>query len=488
MANAEEGTRNDTLNRAAFALGQLVGGGELPESQTHAALVEAGRRAGLGTVEASRTTDSGLYAGMQEPRKAPAPANPEDATEAALDAAATFALEVEREAYRQRVRDAAREKVARETAGEVELPPLARLDEFLSVPDEDVTHRVETLWPTGGRVVLSAPHKSGKTTLTGNLVRSLADGEPFLGRFGVERATRVVLVDNELDERMLRRWLRDHDVANQTAVELLALRGRLSAFAILDPETRKRWAEHIGPADVLVLDCLRPALDALGLDENREAGRFLEALDELAAAAGISEVLVVHHMGHNGERSRGDSRILDWPDAVWKLVRDAEDDADDEVVTPARRVYFSGYGRDVDQPETLLAFDPASRRLSVAGGTRRETRIAPTLEAVLELLDGTAEPLSGRQVEDALTGDGQHGRQPVRDALKLARRRGDVLTEKGPKNATLHSLNPSVRQVRRSAPSALARSESECASAPIERRTHTHTAATPDEVEEAAHS
>lgn len=103
---------------------------------------------------------------------------------------------------------------------------------------------------------------------------------------------------------------------------------------------------------MLIFDCLRPALDALPLSEDKEAGRFLEFLDELAAEACIGELLTIHHMGHVGERSRGDSRILDWPDAVWKLVKDAEDDS----TGPASVLrYLSAYGRDVDVSD--LPFD-----------------------------------------------------------------------------------------------------------------------------------
>jgi hypothetical protein len=90
-----------------------------------------------------------------------------------------------------------------------------------------------------------------------------------------------------------------------------------------------------------VLDCLRPAMDALALDEHSEAGRFLTAFDEMLKEANIPEALLVHHSGHGGERSRGDSRILDWPDGIWDLKREKKDDLDS-----AR--FISAKGRDID--------------------------------------------------------------------------------------------------------------------------------------------
>lgn len=71
VVSASEGTRNDTLNKAAFALGQLVGAGLLSEFDVDRALVNAGELAGLPTREAQATVRSGLQAGMREPRDVP---------------------------------------------------------------------------------------------------------------------------------------------------------------------------------------------------------------------------------------------------------------------------------------------------------------------------------------------------------------------------------------------------------------------------------
>lgn len=292
-----------------------------------------------------------------------------------------FGRDVEREAHRLRVREAARALVVRERMGDDALPPVLSLAELLRQPDEGVVYRVDELWPTGGRVLLAAQHKAGKTTLMGNLVRCLVDGLPFLDQFPVRGAGRVLLVDNESSPDQLRRWLRDQAILNPEAVDVVTLRGRLSSFNLLDPVARSEWAAALGPADVMVFDCLRPVLDALGLSEDKEAGRFLEALDELTAEAGIAELVVVHHMGHSNERSRGDSRILDWPDAVWKLVT-----ADPDDRTAPR--YFQAYGRDVLFPESQLAYRPEDRHLHVIGGSRQETRTTQVEEEILDVVAG----------------------------------------------------------------------------------------------------
>lgn len=68
LLGALEGTRNDTLNRSAFALGQLVGAGMLDGESTAAVLEDAGQRIGLDAGEVRRSVASGLRAGARCPR------------------------------------------------------------------------------------------------------------------------------------------------------------------------------------------------------------------------------------------------------------------------------------------------------------------------------------------------------------------------------------------------------------------------------------
>ncbi|WP_199515278.1 bifunctional DNA primase/polymerase [Nucisporomicrobium flavum] len=65
VARAPVGTRNDTLNRAAFALGRLVAAGLLDSAAVTRELVAAAAWAGLGRAETVRTIRSGLSAGRR---------------------------------------------------------------------------------------------------------------------------------------------------------------------------------------------------------------------------------------------------------------------------------------------------------------------------------------------------------------------------------------------------------------------------------------
>ncbi|CAI9407873.1 hypothetical protein AESSP_01913 [Aestuariimicrobium sp. T2.26MG-19.2B] len=213
------------------------------------------------------------------------------------------------------------------------------------------------------------------------------------------------------------------------------------------------WAGVLSGDDIVILDCLRPALDALGLSENTEAGQFLTAFGELLGEACVPEAIAIHHTGHAGERSRWDSRILD-PDAIWSLRRDGED-AGANVASAPR--YFSAYGRDVEQPERRLDFAARGQRLTLSGATRKQDRAAPALNWLLEdALDSTAE-LSRRAVLEKAKG--VHTRTDVLAALDLGVARGLVILHLAPRTV----LCTVVVTVRRSAPAVRQSSECQCA-------------------------
>lgn len=69
VSSAVEGTRNTNLNRAAFSLGQIVGGGLLDRAEVETALADAAHRAGLSDREVRLTIQSGLDAGSRSPRQ-----------------------------------------------------------------------------------------------------------------------------------------------------------------------------------------------------------------------------------------------------------------------------------------------------------------------------------------------------------------------------------------------------------------------------------
>jgi hypothetical protein len=66
---APVGARNNRLNRAAFSLGMLTGGGELDPVHVEEELLSAALDVGLPEGEARASIRSGLSAGTREPRR-----------------------------------------------------------------------------------------------------------------------------------------------------------------------------------------------------------------------------------------------------------------------------------------------------------------------------------------------------------------------------------------------------------------------------------
>jgi len=133
---------------------------------------------------------------------------------------------------------------------------------------------------------------------------------------------------------------------------------------------------------------MRRILDALGLSEDKDAGKFLTGFDAMLTEAVITDAMVIHHMGHSGERARGDSTILGWGDSLWKMVRKDED--------PASQRYFSAFGRDVDVQECELSYDATTRSLTITGAAVSSRSPSTRLVRHREVHQGASGPVTGR--------------------------------------------------------------------------------------------
>jgi len=343
----------------------------------------------------------------------------------------------DREKRKQRFRDDRdiKRELDAEERGAVTFPESLTLSQLLAEPDEPTPWRIAECQPKDSRVICAAQFKAGKTTLVGNLIRSLRDGDPFLGKYVVTPIEgTVALLDFEMGRNQLRRWYRDQQIKNDDGVVVLPMRGLASSFNIIDPRVRAEWVERLRALGVvyLIIDCLRPILDALGLDEHHDVGAFLVPLDALLVEAGIPDALIVHHMGHTNERSRGDSRLRDWPDVEWRLMRKDDD--------PASARFFTAYGRDVDVEEQELGYDATTRRLSVVGGSRRDTKIDDALPAVLTFIESCGAQLPSRnEILRALKESG-HAKNVISAAIKKGIANGQITTTAGTRGAQLHSI------------------------------------------------
>ena len=353
-----------------------------------------------------------------------------------------------RDDRKRKLRDdrAIRRELDEEERGTVAVPDGVTLTELLAEPDDEAPWRIDKCQPKQSRVILAAQFKAGKTTIVANLIRSLRDGDPFLGKYTVEPVEgTIALLDFEMGKNQLKRWYREHRIQETDRVVIWPMRGQAASFNLADLRVRAQWVERLRALGVtyLIVDCLRPILDALGLDEHHDVGAFLVPLDALLAEAGIPDAIVVHHMGHTNERSRGDSRLRDWPDVEWRLTRKDDDD-------PASARFITAYGRDVDVPEQGLGYDATTRRLTVIGGSRREVKVGDALPAVLAFIAAEDAP-SRNQIVNGLKDSG-YAQNILKAAIKAGIATGKIVTTDGKRGAQLHSVVTEATFMREEVP------------------------------------
>lgn len=256
------------------------------------------------------------------------------------------------------------------------------VDRLSNVAEDDEVdlYRIEGLWLQGQVAMLTAKWKAGKTTMVTNVIRSLVDGTPFLGRFPttvVEGS--VFIVNAEMTRRQFNRWMYESPIVNRDKVYAFHVRDAgPQSGDIIDPTRRSELVDLLIECDaqVLILDPLNPLFAAAGIDEDKssQVAPWFTALADIIERTGVREVLLVHHFGHSGGRARGSSKLMDAPDVLWTYtVEEVEDepeegDEDDLLGTieaPAAPRYLQAVGRDVDVPKGLVTFNPETRELTM---------------------------------------------------------------------------------------------------------------------------
>lgn len=387
MSEAQMGERNNTLNvMAGAAAGLWVR--LRPEHQTGELSEDTIKQRLLESVpddddpEGSRkTVESGWTHGLSNPLGDDAPASTHSD---GPDSPDLFERMVAQEVQRLRVRRTAQDLLRAEEVTSTPPPPAVSAREFLAHFDEE-SHLVDGLIPRQGKFLIAAAAKAGKTTTVHHVIASLLSGRPMFGAFPVDadKPLRVHLIDNEMGDELLRAWLRRLDLTldEQDRLTVHSLLGYASTFDPTTPESRAIWAERLAGADVVIVDCLSPFMQAVGLDENHDAGRWLVGLDELMAAAGVEVYGVAHHTGHAGERARGDSKILGWPFQTWTLNREASSEDDDAEDNAPRFLKARGRCGSVASGQLVLASDGLQY---VAGVTRAKARAAAKHDELLD--------------------------------------------------------------------------------------------------------
>lgn len=306
------------------------------------------------------------------------------------------------------------------------------LEEELQTPDPDVQWTIEGLHTVGGNTTITAGFKVGKSTLMVNLIRSLVDGEPFLGTHGVRKLDgRVLYLNYEVVETQMRQAFREVALLNPKRLTHWPLRGRRLDFN--DEAAREWFVSELKRLEIEVL-ILDPFSGAYHGEENSnsEVGGFTKLLDQIKELAGVLDLFMPAHTGRDqeAERARGATKLDDWADSRWVLTRTKED--------PTGSRFMWAEGRRVDYgSERELQYDRPTQRLSYSAfaGTRRTKTMQPVRLAILNYV--AAHPgCTSRNIRENVTGN----TKAIENVLKELISEGKLETVDGPKRAIQHYL------------------------------------------------
>jgi AAA domain-containing protein len=307
VSAAQNGTRNHSLNRAAFSLGQLVAGGEIDEHVVVTELTAAARAVGLDDRETRLTIHSGLTSGAQKPRQVPetpgswaAPGQPGADGGQAAGAAGQEPADLD-----QKVRE--------------HLPPI----DWHALWNLDDTEEwiIEPILPARRLVALYSPPKVGKSLLMLELAVAVARGETVLGVIP-DRARRVLYVDFENDPRGdIKERLTAMGYGPQHLDDLVYL--SFPVLAALDSEQGGQQlmaAVHTYRCEVVIIDTVSRAIKGEE-NENDTWLNFYRHTGKALKAEGIALIRLDHTGKDETRGQRGGSAKSGDVDAVWRMSK-----------------------------------------------------------------------------------------------------------------------------------------------------------------------
>lgn len=261
--------------------------------------------------------------------------------------------------------------------------------------DTPVTYRIPGLLTMNGNVLLSAYRKTGKTTLVLHLAAALTDKKKtFLGRPCTALDGRLVYVNFELEQNMLRKYIAEQQIDLDSDNLLIQdYRGKATKFQLADKEWRSDYADFLAEerTAAIIVDPIHVVTVATSTDSNSndESRAVMELLGEIADMAGLDHLLVVDHTGHaDKSRARGASGKEDWADVLWNLQR--SEGQENATLNVTGRGANGQASYTIDGDGQLAAAEPGGgdnpkNRVRIALGTSNRPLTVKELQALTNL-------------------------------------------------------------------------------------------------------
>jgi hypothetical protein len=193
---------------------------------------------------------------------------------------------------------------------------------------------VEPLLAHGDRAVIYGEFASGKSWLLLHLGLQIAAGTPWLEHFKVERARSVLYIDEEMNERTLRRRVKRLGLGMEAEESPLPFRTLSRVGIRFDATGAKRLLDALEAsgfdAEVIIVEALRRVLVG-SENEAVDVGGFWRNAEPIVRMG--KTLIVSHHMRKpnmnggdaNRHRASGSTDILAGADTAYAIQRLAKD-------------------------------------------------------------------------------------------------------------------------------------------------------------------
>ncbi|QXE36950.1 bifunctional DNA primase/polymerase [Streptomyces sp. GMY02] len=408
IVSALDGMQNDTINRAAFNVGTLVGAGALSEGEARETLLSAARAGNHPEGRALATIESGLRAGMAQPRHPWPPVSrtedwrdfstlltPENEPRAASARAAPAGVQEQRETTAPRGKSG--EGLTSEEHFEARL---RALDEEL-LDTEDLDH-IPALEPIVEDVLFKdtlariyGASGTFKSFMTLDFAACVGTGTPWHGQ-RVRQGEVIYLVAEGIKgiRKRVRAWEQHHGT-RMTGVKFLP-----RPVQAMDPE----WLVLIELCrrrrpSLIVVDTQARVTVGIEENSNTEMGKVVDRMEQLRGSSGAC-VLLVHHTGHDSDRGRGATAVkgalqteigverkgkglLD-SQVTLKTGKQKDDEELGDVVFGLHQVLLDGEAKEDGTPVSsivLVQLNPAGEPQARTGYQGRVEEVAAALDA-----------------------------------------------------------------------------------------------------------
>lgn len=315
----------------------------------------------------------------------------------------------------ERARELARE---RRNTKLFRAPEVESIEVIAELSDEEI-YRADGLILSESDTLIIGQRKAGKTTFMFNLMESLVNGTPFLGKFETRPVTgKICFLNYELSKPLFAKWAREMELSGPDSPILhIDARGNSNPLAT---DHGRSWLIKMlkeQNVEVLIVDVFGVAFAGSGEENSStDVRKWLEKLSDLRINAGVKELILTAHAGKDADKgARGSSALEDWAASFITVG-----------ATAMGQRWIRALGRDVLIERTELVYDSETRRLSLKeqgtnGVDKPGGKIEELMVRIVSIVAERNDVMTSKDIEEALNAESiPYTKADVKPARELA--------------------------------------------------------------------